>query len=553
MNMSDRQPSLLLPIGGVLILAAAGYGAYYYYQQQQRSGLEGITGNAKLVPKVAIAGLAISSDPKAWQALDRFQSAEIKKLVQESSKDLLPPEVDFARDIQPWMGQVFIGFLPEVKTQARLRPTVLFTQAPVEPKAIDKPGGQFVAVIEVKNRSKAEEFLNTKINPKLSSPPQEGEYKGVKIFETGETAGAFIDRYLVLAGNRSSLEQSIDTFQGGESFPVPPLTTTLTQPLLQFYIPNLRGALEQLDRSNPDYDIPQTLLQRVQDQAQAMVVAFGVEDTGLRLQTIVQLGAKAPPFQPAPGKVLSQFPADTYFLFSGFNFKQTWQNLLEQAKTEPTQQEGIDQIRKGFKENLNLDLDKDIIAWMDGEIALGLIPSEEGILKQARSGLVAVIQTSDRKAAEAALDKIDDLSKELPFPVSVQDREIEGVKVQEWTSPITPGSLLSYGWHQPDSMFVAMGPLGKVMAKPQNNSLADSPDFKTIAGSLDKRNQGYIYLNIGKMWSLYSQQILANLPKEQAETSNAVVSAINGVAMTASQPSPNQSKLDIFVALKPAQ
>jgi hypothetical protein len=553
MNMSDRQPSLLLPIGGVLILAAAGYGAYYYYQQQQRSGLEGITGNAKLVPKVAIAGLAISSDPKAWQALDRFQSAEIKKLVQESSKELLPPEVDFARDIQPWMGQVFIGFLPEVKTQARLRPTVLFTQAPVEPKAIDKPGGQFVAVIEVKNRSKAEEFLNTKINPKLSSPPQEGEYKGVKIFETGETAGAFIDRYLVLAGNRSSLEQSIDTFQGGESFPVPPLTTTLTQPLLQFYIPNLRGALEQLDRSNPDYDIPQTLLQRVQDQAQAMVVAFGVEDTGLRLQTIVQLGAKAPPFQPAPGKVLSQFPADTYFLFSGFNFKQTWQNLLEQAKTEPTQQEGIDQIRKGFKENLNLDLDKDIIAWMDGEIALGLIPSEEGILKQARSGLVAVIQTSDRKAAEAALDKIDDLSKELPFPVSVQDREIEGVKVQEWTSPITPGSLLSYGWHQPDSMFVAMGPLGKVMAKPQNNSLADSPDFKTIAGSLDKRNQGYIYLNIGKMWSLYSQQILANLPKEQAETSNAVVSAINGVAMTASQPSPNQSKLDIFVALKPAQ
>jgi hypothetical protein len=553
MNMSDRQPSLLLPIGGVLILAAAGYGAYYYYQQQQRSGLEGITGNAKLVPKVAIAGLAISSDPKAWQALDRFQSAEIKKLVQESSKELLPPEVDFARDIQPWMGQVFIGFLPEVKTQARLRPTVLFTQAPVEPKAINKPGGQFVAVIEVKNRSKAEEFLNTKINPKLSSPPQEGEYKGVKIFETGETAGAFIDRYLVLAGNRSSLEQSIDTFQGGESFPVPPLTTTLTQPLLQFYIPNLRGALEQLDRSNPDYDIPQTLLQRVQDQAQAMVVAFGVEDTGLRLQTIVQLGAKAPPFQPAPGKVLSQFPADTYFLFSGFNFKQTWQNLLEQAKTEPTQQEGIDQIRKGFKENLNLDLDKDIIAWMDGEIALGLIPSEEGILKQARSGLVAVIQTSDRKAAEAALDKIDDLSKELPFPVSVQDREIEGVKVQEWTSPITPGSLLSYGWHQPDSMFVAMGPLGKVMAKPQNNSLADSPDFKTIAGSLDKRNQGYIYLNIGKMWSLYSQQILANLPKEQAETSNAVVSAINGVAMTASQPSPNQSKLDIFVALKPAQ
>ena len=561
--MSDRKPNLLLPIGGVLILAAGGYGAYYYYQQQQRSALEGITGNAKLVPKVAVAGVAISSNLKAWQSLDRFQSEEIKKLVQDSSQELLPPEVDFAKDIQPWMGEVFIGFLPDGKPQASLGSRVRFTQGESSPPQLEIPPqppkpdgfkGNFVAVIGVKDRGKAEQFLTTKVNPKLSAPPKESEYKGIKVFETTETAGAFIDRYLVLAGSRPALEQSIDTFQGGESFPLPELKTTLSQPLFQFYIPDLKDALAQLDRNSTTPQLSQPLLQRVQDQAEALVIGLGVEDTGLRLQTIVKLGAKATPFQPAPGKVISQFPADTYFLFSGFNFKQTWQNILEQAKTEPTQQEGIDQIRKVFKESFKLDLDQDIIAWMDGELALGLIPSEEGILKQTRSGLAAVIQTSDRKAAEAALGKVDDLTKEFPFPVSVQATEIEGVKVQEWTSPVTPGGLLSHGWHQPDAFFVAMGPLGKVMATKQTNSLADSPDFKRIAGSLDKQNQGYFYLNLAKMWSIYSKEFLARLPKEQADTSNAVVSSINGVAMTYySQPTSQQSKLDLFLSLKAAK
>lgn len=501
------------------------------------------------MPKVAVAGLVISSDTKAWQSLDRFQSEEIKKLVQESRKKLLPPEVDFAQDLQPWMGEVFVGFLPAPKSQASLAPRVVFTQAESTPQ----PGnfkGNFVAVIKVKDKGKAEQFLTTKVTPKLSAPPQESEYKGVKLFETKEATGAFIDRYLVLAGDRPSLEQSIDTFQGGESFPVPQLETNLAQPLFQVYVPNLKSALEQIDRNNSNPQLSQPLLERVQDQAESLVIGLGVEDTGLRLQTILQLGAKATPFQPAPGKVINQFPADTYFLFSGFNFKQTWQNILEQAKTEPSQQEGIDQIRRGFKESFNLDLDKDIIAWMDGELALGLIPSEEGILKQTRSGLAAVIQTSDRKAAEAALGKVDALTKEFPFPVTVQSREIEGVKVQEWTSPVTPGGLLSHGWHKPDAFFVAMGPLGKLMATKQANSLADSAEFKRIAGSLDKQNQGYFYLNLAKMWSIYSKEFLTPLNKEQADRSNAVVSLINGVAMTYSQPTSQQSKVDLFVSLK---
>lgn len=554
--MSERKPNLLLPIGGVLILAAGGYGAYYFYQQRQAPRLEGITASAKFVPKVAVAGLSISSDAKAWQSLDRFQSEALKKLVEESTKELLPPEVDYVQDLQPWMGQVFVGFLPEAKPQAQLPPRVLFTQAEAEPPKVEvapeAAQGQFVAVIEVKDKGKAEQFLTTKVKPKLSSPPQEGEYKGVKFFETKEMTGAFIDRYLVLAGDRNTLELSIDTFQGGESFVVPDFNVALSQPLVQFYIPNLSNALKQVGRNDPNSALSQPLLDRVQEQAQAMVIGLGVEDTGLRLQTIVKLGPKAVPFQPAPGKVISQFPADTYFLFSGFNFKQTWETILEQSKVEPSQKEGIDQIRRGFKENLNLDLDKDIIAWMDGEFALGIIPSEEGILKQARSGIAAVFQTSDRKAAEVALTKIDDLTNQFPFPVSVREKDIAGVKVQEWTSSITPGSILSHGWHQPDTFFVATGPLAQVMAPKQTNSLADSEAFKTIAGKLNPKNQGYFYLNLDKMWSIYSKEFLASVPPAQAEKSSTIAKAINGIAMVYSQPNAQQSQLDMLISLKPA-
>ncbi len=550
--MSDRKGNPLVPIGLFLLLGAGGYGAYYFYQRQQGAALDSIAGNVRFVPPTAIAGLAVSSNWRAWQSLERFNTKELQEAFADAPKNLLPPDtdIDFARDIQPWLGSTFVGILSSPGKQA-LRPTVLFTQAQENPpvEIAPPPEGAFIAVIGVRDRGKAEKFLQEKVLAKLQSPPQEVEYKGSKLFISTDLAWAFADRYLLFAPDRRTLEQSIDTYQGGQSFTLPTVELQLTQPLLQFYIPNLRQAID-LAAANSPQTIPAPLLDKLEKQAKAMVIGLGVEDTGLRLQAITQLGEEAPPFQPVPGKVISYFPADTYFLFSGSNFKQSWQNLLEQAKTEKPQQEAIEEIRRGVKETLNLDLDKDIIAWLDGEFALGVIPSEEGILKQTRSGLVAIIQTSQRATAEATLKRVDQLTQELGFPVKVATQEINGVQVQEWTSPFTPGSILSYGWHQPDSLFVATGPLAKVITQKANPSLAESGAFQAIAGKLDKQNQGYLYLNLAKLWSIYAQDVTSRIPPEEAKQTQAIMGSINGLAATYSQPRPTEGKLDLFLSLR---
>ncbi|MCS6959743.1 MAG: DUF3352 domain-containing protein [Pseudanabaenaceae cyanobacterium SKYGB_i_bin29] len=546
--MSERRSNLLIPISLLLVAGAGGYGAYYFYQQQQGARLDTVAEHVKFVPPTAVAGLAVSANLGHWQSLERFQTQELQEAFADVPKNFLSSDldIDFARDIQPWLGAVFVGILPPPGQQA-LHPTVVFTQDQSSPSV--GITGSFIVVMGVRNRNKAEKFLQEKVIAKLQQPPQKAEYKGSKLFITTDGVWAFADRYLLFANDRQSLEEGIDTYQGGKSFTLPPIELSLNRPLLHFYIPDLKRAIALAAKTTPQ-TIPQPFLERIEEQAKAMVIGLGVEDTGLRLQAVTQLGTKAPKFQPAPGKVIAHFPADTYFLFSGINFKQAWQNLLEQAKTEKTQQEAIDEIRQGVKDNLNLDLDKDIIAWMDGEFALGVIPSEEGILKQTRSGLVAVIQTSDRKTAETTLKRVDELTQELGFPVKVTSQEINGVQVQEWTSPFTPGSILAYGWHQPDSLFVAMGPLAKVMTQKPSPSLADSAAFKAIAGQLDSQNQGYLYLNLAKLWSIYAQDVISRVPPTEAKQTQAVMNSINGMAVAYSQPSSEQAKLELFLSLR---
>lgn len=90
------------------------------------------------------------------------------------------------------------------------------------------------------------------------------------------------------------------------------------------------------------------------------------------------------------------------------------------------------------------------------------------------------------------------------------------------------------------------------MVSKQTNSLADSEAFKTIAGKLNPKNQGYFYLNLDKMWSIYAKEILASVPPAQAEKSSTIAKAINGIAMVYSQPNAQQSQLDMLISLKPA-
>ncbi len=83
----------------------------------------------------------------------------------------------------------------------------------------------------------------------------------------------------------------------------------------------------------------------------------------------------ATPLSATTDQLLSQLPAATYLSANSRDIKRQWQALTKAGLKDPSSQWLVDSIRKGVRTATGLDMDKDVISWMDGEYALALFPT----------------------------------------------------------------------------------------------------------------------------------------------------------------------------------
>ncbi|MBW4452175.1 MAG: DUF3352 domain-containing protein [Nostoc indistinguendum CM1-VF10] len=278
-----------------------------------------------------------------------------------------------------------------------------------------------------------------------------------------------------------------------------------------------------------------------------MVVAgVGVDDAGVRVKAIANLDPQLNKFQyqSSSGNIVGQFPTDTFALVSGNGISRGWETLVEESKNYPEIKQALEQVRGQLK-FVNIDLDKDIFGWMNGEFAFGAVPSNQGVLANVGFGGALVFDTSDRKTAEATLTKLDTLAKTQQ--INVANRNIAGKDVTEWQIP-RQGALLAHGWLDQDTVFVALGgPVADAISDRKNQSLNNSDAFKAVTGSLHKPNGGYFYLDMDKTKTVP----LINSFISSDPNTITILSSIRGLAFTANSPNKSTSELEMLLALKP--
>lgn len=278
-------------------------------------------------------------------------------------------------------------------------------------------------------------------------------------------------------------------------------------------------------------------------------MGIAVDNNGLRLQATANINPESLRLNqtPSPGKVVNLFPPQTLALISGNGINQLWSNLLEQSQKYPELKTRIEGIKQGMK-TANLDADKEVFPWMNGEFAISAIASEQVL--PYNFGGVLVLETSDRPGAENTLKKLDDFAKKNTL--NVETRTIADKTITEWKIPFQ-GALLGHGWLNENSMFVAIGgsPLADLMVTKSNNSLGNSDSFKAIAGSLPNPNQGYFYFDVDQTMSLVNRKV-SQIPGSQLPPDfNAIANSIQGIAITTNWLDSSTSQLQMFLALKP--
>jgi hypothetical protein len=542
--MSKTRKPLLLAAAAVV--AAGSVPAYLY--------LKGIPGklatpidSAKVVPDEALMTAFISADSQKWSKLQQFGSKEAQLIIAERLQNFqaqmrADTNIDLEKDLQSWVGGVMFAVLP----------------APAEASASEP---NLLIVVGIKNKLKALEFA-TRLKVQKQATVEENQYKGISVSNIKEQNGtsystAVLGDYLVLAFQTKLLEAAIDTFKGEPSLASAAGATEalaksagVGNPIAQVYVRDYAGLVRELLLKRADAPkVPVATLKQL-DRVKSAVMGVGIDGDGLRLKALAQLDSQAikRQFQPATGKVVAQFPAETVALVSGYGINQYWSELVSQSKDSPELQKSVQQIRQSVKQAVKIDADKEIFGWMDGEFALGAISSGEGMLAQVGFGGALVIETSDSKTAESTLQKVDAAAKRaIPF-IAIEPRKVNNIEVREWKSP--QGVMLGRGWLNKNTLFVALGgPLVDAIAGTAKVPLNSSPNFKAITGSLPNPNQGYFYLDMEKTLPVAIQlSVAAGTPF--APDVSALLNSIRGVGIAASLPDESTRQLEMLFSLK---
>ncbi|OBQ36751.1 MAG: metalloendopeptidase [Anabaena sp. CRKS33] len=552
--MSDKKSSFLIPVIGTAVILAGGIAAYIYLKGSTDSSSP--LGNAKLVPQTALMATYIDTNPESWYKLQQFGTPEAQKLVTKGLKDFNQQiwndsNISYEADIKPWVGGVMIAVLPpDKKKTPPPQKTTNYLGSPSAPNIL--------LVVGIKDKIAALKFAN-KLKAAQNITAKESDYRGEKIIETkgqGQPQYTTVlnNDHLLLTSNRQTVEKAIDTYKGESSFAtkegaydILSKGVDVKNSLAQLYVPDYANMIQKLNSQSQQLP-PQALAQI--KQVKSLVAGVGVDDAGLRLKTTVNLDPQLNKFeyQTTSAKIVGQFPSETFALVSGKGISKSWQTFVQQSQDYPELNQIIQQARTQLK-TTQIDLDKDIFGWMNGEFGLGAVKSNQGLLANVGFGGALVLDTSDRKTAEATLTKLDNLAKQQS--INIAQKNIGGKKITEWQIPLQ-GALVSHGWLDNDTVFIALGePIAETLANRQGTALDQSDTFKTVIGSLQKPNGGYFYLDMDKTTDIIKRLSAQGQPLNPDTT--AILTSMRGVGVTVNSPSKSKTEMEMLFSLKPSQ
>lgn len=447
---------------------------------------------AGMIPEEAVLYVWVDINKKWDPSLKDILTREIEELVQ-------PYHLDFKKDILPILGnQSALALLPSIGDQ--LSPVLIFES--------NKREG-FKDVL-----SQIEGDLKKEIYKEYEMECMDGEDL--------EECFAVFDNFFILARNPESLQKIIDAQEGT----IPSLKESS----------NFKSTLAKLPRGTPSliYLRPEYLPSIVsgfsenQNYISGLLTFLGIQEAknfalvvfqntrGLNFEGVLDISFG----KNFTSELINLVPQNVVSLISGYNLGQTYLDLKNKlADQSPLYSSLISSLEKTLKEDYNLDLEKDIISWMNREYEIIVMPRQDGLwpvacvfefddldLVKEKLELVEKVITSYLaktypKEKEIILEDGTKAIELLPDIESYQFSDIQYEDVNIRTiSNIDP----SFSYAFLDNKLVAANhfmPVKSIISaiKFKEKRLVNQEDFKISYSKISQQNNGILYINIEKL------------------------------------------------------
>ncbi|MGB3493392.1 MAG: DUF3352 domain-containing protein [Elainellaceae cyanobacterium] len=387
------------------------------------------------------------------------------------------------------------------------------------------------------------------------SPPDERDYEGVTIqsFQSpnGESLDAVVlDRQLVaLSLEPEAIEQVIDTYRGNASIVNVPgyrqalREVTAASSFAKVYV-NAQVA-EAIASANTTESGRDRTLAPLQNN-QGLAASISLNPAGIRLQGTTWLTKDSPRITSLNRNrnlLAERLPADTMMMASGSSLKLLWDGYRDRAGNRTEGVLAPKNIETAFQSVFGLNLEADVIAWMDGWFSLALLPTEAAEAVQS-AGLVFLVEANDPAAAKQTLTRLDEVMQSR-FQFEVNNVTISGQEAVNWRSRFA-SLTITRGWLDNSTAFLAFNDATKNLLPQPSQTLADSELYRKATQSSFNSNSGTFFVNVEALNGARDQIPVPQFPENQA----AIVNAIRAIGVTTSVEGDRQLRYDISVITK---
>ena len=519
----------------------------HQYSSSNKFGLRSLN-IAKQIPNEALGLLMLDLDASSWQIIDKSQTVDpivaIDKLFSLWGQF---PNISIVNDLKPWLGkEVAIAFLINSENKKEF---------------------SFVALAPITDHKKFADFLK-KLKSLDLPKPTETLYQNVTIWEwqlqeqsdaeleeepeieqvTPSIPDFSLKRFAiaqlpigmaVMANDRQAIQQIIDTTEASSLADSQLFLRSLNNPLWDKSVIAGYGSFKALGQISEllAADLPETSeipgfnraeylqgLQYTLAQYSSLDLFTWITPKGIRSQSnnyFSEVRSPLPKDTANRDRLLSYLPSNIYGSINSRNFNRQWQWFVEESKVQPTYKIIVEGVRMIipmiFGSSFKLDIEKEIISWMDGEYAVVVFPSDKSPFQDIGVDLTMgmLIRTSKPDAANATLEKLTKYLAQFDKDfLQLKKRQVGTTLLTSFEFPDGASgktqSIFAYGWRDRQTLMLTLGANTAAAFIPTPKpALAESVMFREAIADMPKNNFGYFYLNVNAIANQVANLFLA--------------------------------------------
>lgn len=553
-------------VAGLLLVATAGF--YWIFAHSPLALLKGDSSTPAasiFVPKQAPAMVSLLVNPNRLESFQQISTRPgerrqaHKELIQFKQGLLADTGLDYAQDIQPWLGEEL---------------TLALTTLDIDRDRTNGSQPGYLLAVATKNPERSREFLelfwqkraiagadltfeqyqgvklihaeNLWLTQKEQKPKDNG--KGEELpaglassLKANSLASAVVGNQFVLFANHPKvLRDAITNVQAqdlnlSQSSVYTKALASLTEPRIGLAFVNLPQITQWLEEEAitpaKETQAGQDALEQVaaaipEGTYETMAISLGLERLGLMAETALLTakgqGSTLIPSLSEPVDALQYLPVTSRLAASGQDLDRLWTQLSTGLKGYDRLSLLINQPLQVLEARWQLNVPQDIFSWVKGEYALGLVSDSDranqidGKGKQrgkgnpaqlvdalAKQDWVFVAERSNASDSQDAIARLDELAKQKGY--SVGSLQLGEQPVSAWTRLSTTRQNASNtlqadvrGVHTSIGRYeIFATSVGAMEAALQavNHSLMDEKQFQRAIAPMHQPNNGYLYLD----------------------------------------------------------